>query len=113
MDFQWPGNVRELENTIQRSVTLSAATTLDAVDIHLDSRTQHPASGNHFTTVLREVMTLDQWEQETIREALRLANGNKSQAARAAGTLAKRVEVQAFTKWALPTLPIANEKTKC
>ena len=28
-------------------------------------------------------MTLEQWEQEIIREALRQANGNKSQAARA------------------------------
>jgi DNA-binding NtrC family response regulator len=30
-------------------------------------------------------MTLDQWEQETIREALKRANGNKSQAARMLG----------------------------
>jgi DNA-binding NtrC family response regulator len=30
-------------------------------------------------------MTLEQWEDETIREALRRANGNKSQAARALG----------------------------
>jgi DNA-binding NtrC family response regulator len=30
-------------------------------------------------------MTLEQWEQEIIREALRQANGNKSQAARALG----------------------------
>jgi DNA-binding NtrC family response regulator len=30
-------------------------------------------------------MTLEQWEDETIREALRRASGNKSQAARALG----------------------------
>ena len=30
-------------------------------------------------------MTLEQWEDEIIREALRRANGNKSQAARALG----------------------------
>jgi DNA-binding NtrC family response regulator len=30
-------------------------------------------------------MTLDQWEHEIIREALRRANGNKSQAARSLG----------------------------
>jgi len=30
-------------------------------------------------------MTLDQWEDEAIREALKQANGNKSQAARALG----------------------------
>jgi DNA-binding NtrC family response regulator len=30
-------------------------------------------------------MTLEQWEDEIIREALRRANGNKSQAARSLG----------------------------
>ena len=35
--------------------------------------------------VLPPGMTLEQWEDETIREALRRANGNKSQAARALG----------------------------
>jgi DNA-binding NtrC family response regulator len=30
-------------------------------------------------------MTLEQWEEEAIRAALRSANGNKSQAARALG----------------------------
>jgi DNA-binding NtrC family response regulator len=32
-----------------------------------------------------EGMTLEQWEDEMIREALRRANGNKSQAARLLG----------------------------
>src|SRR5271163_1736191 len=36
MDFHWPGNVRELENIIERGVTLSVGSTLDAPDIHLD-----------------------------------------------------------------------------
>jgi DNA-binding NtrC family response regulator len=34
---------------------------------------------------LPEGMTLEQWEDEMIREALRRANGNKSQAARLLG----------------------------
>jgi len=84
VDFRWPGNVRELENVIQRAVTLAEGTTLDASDIYLDSRSQRGnSSGAPF--VLPEGMTLDQWEQETIREALKRANGNKSQAARMLG----------------------------
>ena len=84
MDFRWPGNVRELENVIQRAITLSEKTTLDVSDIQLDSRTPRGnSSANSF--VLPEGMTLDQWEQETIREALKRANGNKSQAARMLG----------------------------
>jgi len=84
MDFRWPGNVRELENVIQRAVTLGEGTALEVSDIHLDSRSQRSnSSGTAF--VLPEGMTLDQWEQETIREALKRANGNKSQAARMLG----------------------------
>ena len=67
--LQWPGNVRELENVIQRSVTLSDGTRLTwSTFISTPARRIVRASGNHF--VLPEGMTLDQWEQETIREAL-------------------------------------------
>jgi len=84
MDFHWPGNVRELENIIERGVTLSSGSTLDAADIHLDSARPRPATAGP-APVLPEGFTLDQWEEEAIREALRRANGNKSQAARALG----------------------------
>src|SRR5713226_5587757 len=83
MEYHWPGNVRELQNIIERGVTLSAATTLDAADIYLDDPVQRP--GTATPHVLPPGMTLEQWEDETIREALRRANGNKSQAARALG----------------------------
>ena len=79
--FHWPGNVRELENVLERSITFAAGPLLAAADIRLD-RPAHPANA---APVLPEGMTLDQWEQEIIREALRRANGNKSQAARALG----------------------------
>jgi DNA-binding NtrC family response regulator len=83
MEFRWPGNVRELENVMQRAVTLSEGGAIDVADIHLDTRGHRANSGGAF--VLPEGMTLDQWEQETIREALKRANGNKSQAARMLG----------------------------
>src|SRR3954470_20630249 len=83
MGYHWPGNVRELENVIERSLVMCAGTQLDAADIKLENapraRTQ---TENHF---LPEGMTLDTYEQELIREALRRADGNKSQAARLLG----------------------------
>lgn len=82
-DFHWPGNVRELENVIQRAVTLSSGSTLDLNDFQLEAaRPQANSTGSH---TLPPGMTLDQWEEEAIREALRQANGNKSQAARTLG----------------------------
>ena len=83
MDYHWPGNVRELQNIIERGVTLSSGTTLDSADIYLDDQAARPVSGAPH--VLPPGMTLEQWEDETIREALRRAGGNKSQAARALG----------------------------
>ena len=83
INFHWPGNVRELENIIQRAVALSSGTTLDVADVHLDAQTSR-ASDAH-PAMLPEGMTLEQWEGEMIREALRRANGNKSQAARLLG----------------------------
>jgi transcriptional regulator with PAS, ATPase and Fis domain len=84
MDFHWPGNARELENIIQRGVMLSSGTMLDVADIHLDIPSPRPSADSAALT-LPAGMTLDQWEEELIREALRRANGNKSQAARALG----------------------------
>jgi DNA-binding NtrC family response regulator len=84
MDYHWPGNVRQLENTVERAVALSSAPVIDADDIHLDAGASRN-SANATAAVLPEGVTLEQWEDEIIREALRRANGNKSQAARMLG----------------------------
>lgn len=83
MSYHWPGNVRELENVIERSLVLCSGTVLDADDIKLDTapRARPPQEG-YF---LPEGMTLEEFEQAIIREALRRAGGNKSQAARMLG----------------------------
>jgi len=83
MAYHWPGNVRELENVIERSLVMCASTYLDAADIKLDT-TPRPR-GPVGAAFLPEGMSLDQYEQELIREALRRADGNKSQAARLLG----------------------------
>jgi len=84
MNYHWPGNVRELENVIERSVLLAAQARLNENDILIDTgqRARPITDGDHF---LPEGMTLDQYEQYVIREALKRANGNKSQAARLLG----------------------------
>jgi DNA-binding NtrC family response regulator len=83
MDFHWPGNVRELQNVIERAVALSAGSTIDVADIHIDApRRAHAEAGS---AALPEGMTMEQWEEEMLREALKRSNGNKSQAARLLG----------------------------
>jgi transcriptional regulator with GAF, ATPase, and Fis domain len=84
--YHWPGNVRELENVIERALILCGGNQLEADDIKLEmaprSRPAGDSNQHHF---LPEGLTLDQYEQELIREALRRADGNKSQAARLLG----------------------------
>ncbi len=82
VNYHWPGNVRELHNIIERACALTKGPILLAADIHLDLR---PARGGGANGFLPEGMTLEHWEDEMIREALRRANGNKSQAARLLG----------------------------
>ena len=84
LEYDWPGNVRELENVIERSLVMAPGETLDAADIRLDMTLRpRAASGGEFT--LPAGMSLDQYEQEIIKEALKKADGNKSQAARMLG----------------------------
>jgi DNA-binding NtrC family response regulator len=85
MSYHWPGNVRELENVVERSILLARGPRVEADDIKIDMTNARPrasATDDHF---LPEGMTLDAYEQSIIREALKRANGNKSQAARLLG----------------------------
>ena len=86
MEYHWPGNVRQLENSVERAVALAAGPVIDAKDIHLDGghgrNNATPPAADNF---LPAGMTLEQWEDNMVREALRRANGNKSQAARLLG----------------------------
>ncbi|MFN0101690.1 MAG: sigma-54-dependent transcriptional regulator [Bryobacteraceae bacterium] len=86
MAYHWPGNVRELENVIERSLVLTSGGRLKAEDIRLDMvpRSRGAAGGSE-PLFLPDGMTLDQYEETIIREAMRRAQGNKSQAARLLG----------------------------
>jgi transcriptional regulator with PAS, ATPase and Fis domain len=106
MEFHWPGNVRELENIIQRGVALSSHPMLDLADIHLDAPPARAAGSA--APVLPPGVTLDQWEDEIIREALRQANGNKSQAARALGLTRNALRYR-LSKIGVPDPPEKDE----
>ena len=87
MQYSWPGNVREIENVIRkRSIVM---TTGDAARVHRDdirldmNLRARPQAGE--AGLPDGADSLDQYEQELIRNALKQANNNKSQAARIRG----------------------------
>jgi len=82
--YHWPGNVRELENVIERSLVMCAGDQLEASDIKLEAAPRPRSKGDE-PRFIPEGLTLDEYEREIIREALRRAEGNKSQAARLLG----------------------------
>ena len=85
MAYHWPGNVRELENVVERSILLAQGPRVEADDVRIDTAQRSRPAATSTDQFLPEGMTLDQYEQSMIREALKRANGNKSQAARLLG----------------------------
>ncbi|MEO7649262.1 MAG: sigma-54 dependent transcriptional regulator [Bryobacteraceae bacterium] len=83
VEYHWPGNVRELQNVIERSLVMCTGTTLEADDIKLEATIRPRTQSGELS--LPEGMTLDEYEQALIRDALKRADGNKSQAARLLG----------------------------
>ena len=85
MSYHWPGNVRELENVVERSILLAKGPRVEADDVKIEMGVGRARPAFSVDAFLPEGMTLDQYEQSIIREALKRANGNKSQAARLLG----------------------------
>jgi DNA-binding NtrC family response regulator len=98
-DFHWPGNVRELENIIERAVALSTSPVISEEDIRLDDLPSRLSDAA--VPFLPEGMTLEQWEDEMIKEALHRAKNNKSQAARMLG-LSRNALRYRLSKMGLP-----------
>ena len=95
VDFHWPGNVRELENIIERAGVMANGPRIEVGDIRLDIArptgtragldAHAVAADGSALPLLPEGLTLEQFEDKLIQEALQRAGGNKSQAARLLG----------------------------
>jgi DNA-binding NtrC family response regulator len=82
----WPGNIRELEKTLQRAIVLASgadALRLEHLSDEFRGMSTSPSAARGASAPLRD--TLAEVECREIRQALKRAAGNKSQAARDLG----------------------------
>jgi two-component system, NtrC family, response regulator AtoC len=97
VDYYWPGNVRELENTMERLAIVTPGATIEASDIPAEFRHSRVLPGPEVRFMMPESgLDLEQVEKAFITQALELAQGNKSKAAKLLGltrhTLLYRIE---------------------
>ncbi len=90
ISYHWTGNVRELKNVIERAVLVCKGTELKAEDLGLLNQTQTEPTDQEnnkiFPAIGEDGMSLDglhlSLEKNYINEALKMAGGNESQAAK-------------------------------
>lgn len=84
--YQWPGNLRELRNLCERLVILLPGAAVTPSNLPAEIRTAEAPDANRFGFQLPPTgIDLSELEGEAIRQALDLAEGNKSRAARLLG----------------------------
>ena len=84
MGYDWPGNVRQLMNVIQNMVVVAEGDRIEPRDLPAEIR-DAAASGGEQAQDVAGGLSLDQIEKQAIRNALRLNNGNREQAAKVLG----------------------------
>ncbi|MEJ1298362.1 MAG: sigma 54-interacting transcriptional regulator [Candidatus Sedimenticola sp. (ex Thyasira tokunagai)] len=85
-EYTWPGNVRELHNFCERMVILYSGNMVQPTDLPLEVRRKSEAlsSEGHFL-LPAEGIDLLAMEGDMIRQAIGMAGGNRSKAARLLG----------------------------
>ena len=93
--YRFPGNVRELENTLERALILAGSEPIGTEHLSF-ARPEMMGAEDWVPRIPPEGLSLERLERELIIQAIELARGNKSQAARLLGltrrTLYSRME---------------------
>jgi len=85
MAYTWPGNVRELSNVVERLVLLSDGGDIEPQDLPEEIRVPVTGDGGCPFKLPMSGIQFDDVEAGLIRQALDLAAGNRSHAARLLG----------------------------
>lgn len=85
-EHPWPGNVRELCNVVERAVLLTESDQIDVDALPPEVRTRTPESEHAGAFTLGPSgVDMEELERELLMEALRVAEGNRTEAGRLLG----------------------------
>jgi two-component system, NtrC family, response regulator AtoC len=88
INYAWPGNVRELKNAIERAMILEDQGVIEVAQLPIriaDPGAVQPLpflTGDPLVRLPKEGAGLEQIEKQLLQQALELANGNKTKAAK-------------------------------
>jgi len=87
LSYHWPGNVRELENTIERALLFSSRGKIKVKDLppHLIQIVGKENDLNTNVITTKKIKKLEELEKESIKEALKVSDGNITLAAQQLG----------------------------
>jgi len=84
VNYKWPGNVRELKNVIERAMILGEGDTLLMEHLPIEILGQVSRRGKTIEgiSIPQEGISLEKVEEGLVRQALKMANGNQTKAAK-------------------------------
>ncbi len=88
VDYRWPGNVRELQNVIERVIILESDDLILPEHLPAELRNAHRPSSAPQDLQIKlpsSGISLERLEEDLLRQALSLAEGNQTEAARLLG----------------------------
>ncbi|MBF0256231.1 MAG: sigma-54-dependent Fis family transcriptional regulator [Gammaproteobacteria bacterium] len=80
--YAWPGNIRELRNFAERMVILLPGQLIQPENLPAEMKSAPRSGSRGLFQLPEEGVDLNELEAEILRQALRLAGGNRSKAAR-------------------------------
>jgi DNA-binding NtrC family response regulator len=105
--YKWPGNVRELKNIIERMVVLSNGKVIDLEQIPDDIKRLdpiYPKLSSAAPAPIQASQNIQEMEKAMIIESLRMANQNKSVAAKKLG-ISRRTLYRKLQEYGIESKP--------
>jgi DNA-binding NtrC family response regulator len=83
MEYDWPGNVRELKNAVERAMIFEEESLIMTKNLPISlNKGSFESSSNIPEKFAKNSLSLEEMEKELLKDALKTANGNQSQAAK-------------------------------